>query len=287
MRSDPHHHEDCRCKEQPLAQFLDFENRSSSSVRIEIYQVAGGLIKERPLIGVGPGLFQAAYPDVPVELLHIAHVANAIAAYESVTFTFEDSPFDRYILGDNQALTAAEKRGAFLFYGQAGCASCHSSGLLTDQQFHHLAVPQLGPGKEPEEPLDFGRYRESGDPCDLFAFRTPPLRDVALTGPWMHNGAYATLEAVVRHHLNPVNALLTYDASQLAPDLRVTVLEDAETLNRMLSAPGLEPKPVPALTDGEIASILAFLEALTSPSAIDLTRTIPARVPSGLQVGGN
>ncbi|MCA9935303.1 MAG: hypothetical protein KC415_15315, partial [Anaerolineales bacterium] len=232
-------------------------------------------------------LFQAAYPDVPVESLGIEHVANAIAAYENMTFTFDDSPFDRYIQGDTSALSDAEKRGALLFYGEAGCSSCHSGGLLTDQEFYNLAVPQLGPGKGREQPYDLGRARETGSDCDRFAFRTPPLRDVALTGPWMHNGAFTSLEEVVRHHLNPVDSLQAYDPTQLALILQDTCQDQPEVLAAILATESDSASDQVQLTDEEMQDLLAFLNALTSPSALDLTHTIPTSVPSGLPVGGN
>ena len=86
-----------------------------------------------------------------------------------------------------------------LFYGKADCASCHSGAFQTDHDFHAIAMPQLGPGKGDgfRGREDFGRERVTGDPTDRFRFRTPTLRNVALTGPWGHTGAYATLEAVV------------------------------------------------------------------------------------------
>ncbi|MCB0238120.1 MAG: hypothetical protein KDH08_05655, partial [Anaerolineae bacterium] len=108
-------------------------------------------------------------------------------------FTLLDSPWDRFLAGDDSALSTDAQHGALLFYGDAGCARCHSGNLLTDQEFHNAAVPQLGPGKGRQNPyIDLGRARETGNPDDRFAFRTPPLRNVALTGPWMHNGAFAT-----------------------------------------------------------------------------------------------
>ncbi len=231
-------------------------------------------------------LFRAAYPDVPVESLTIAHVANAIAAYEGAAFTFDDSPFDRYIRGDLDALSDAAKRGAALFYGDAGCANCHSGSLLTDQQFHNLAVPQIGPGKGRDAPYDLGRARETGSDCDRFAFRTPPLRNVALTGPWMHNGAFTTLDAVIRHHLDPAGSLQAYDPTQLPPDLQDTCLNDPEAITAVLaSSESIGDQK--QLSAREMGDLLAFLHALTSPSALDLSATIPQRVPSGLPVGGN
>ncbi|MGB5061720.1 MAG: FG-GAP-like repeat-containing protein [Candidatus Promineifilaceae bacterium] len=232
-------------------------------------------------------LFQAAYPDVPAEALDIQHVANAIGAYENVTFTFEDSPFDRYIQGDRGALSEQAKRGALLFYGDAGCANCHSGGLLTDQQFYNLAVPQIGPGKGREQPFDLGRARETGSDCDRFAFRTPPLRNVAITGPWMHNGAITSLEDVVRHHLNPASRLQDYDPMQLAAALQDTCQDQPEVLAAILATESDSASDQIQLSAAEMQDLLAFLAALTSPSALDLADTIPASVPSGLSVGGN
>ena len=83
-------------------------------------------------------LFQAAYPDVATEDLGFQHAANAIAAFEIDAFTLTDSPYDRYIRGNGDALSESAQRGAMLFFGKAGCANCHSGNLLTDQQHHNI-----------------------------------------------------------------------------------------------------------------------------------------------------
>jgi cytochrome c peroxidase len=232
-------------------------------------------------------LFRAAYPEVPVEALGFQHAANALAAYQAQAFTFEDSPFDRYLHGDRAALSPEAKQGALLFYGKAGCATCHATGLLTDQGFHNMAVPQVGPGKGRDQPLDYGRARETGSDCDLFAFRTPPLRNVAITGPWMHNGAYTTLEAAVRHQLQAVESLKSYDPSQLSPLLKDTCQEQSEVIAAILATADPYAQKGVGLSEAEIRQLIAFLEALTSPSALHLEGLIPASVPSGLPVGGN
>jgi cytochrome c peroxidase len=230
-------------------------------------------------------LFQAAYQGVPVDEMGFEHAANAIAAYEIAAFSFADSPWDRYLNGDVDALSQEAERGAILFYGAAGCGQCHSGSLLTDQQFHNIGVPQLGPGKLDEEKhLDLGRFLETGQHDDRYAFRTPPLRNVTLTTPYMHNGAFATLDAAFRHHLNPTGGLQNYDKNNLPEYFRDTIHSDPElhedilaTLDPLLSAP-------PVLTEDEISDLMAFLEALTSPSAADLSHLVPASVPSGLPV---
>ena len=231
-------------------------------------------------------LFADAYPGTPIEDLGFQHAANAIAAFEAAAFTFLDCPFDQYVGGDDSALTSAQKRGASLFFGKANCSSCHSGPLLTDQRHHNLAVPQLGPGKAPEAPLDFGRARETGDERDLFAFRTPPLRNVAETGPWMHNGAYTSLEGAVMHHLDVVDSLLNYDASQLDPDLQGMVHDDDATIEMILSSIDRRAVRPVRLRAREFADLMAFLDALTSPSLGDVVDTVPDEVPSGLPVDG-
>ncbi len=248
----------------------------------------GVVARLRRIDGYRP-LFAAAYPDAG-DAYDIRHVANAIAAFEVQMGNAPADPWDRFLTGDDSALDADALQGALLFYGQAGCSTCHSGTLLTDQRYHNLAVPQIGPGKGALAPLDPGRAMVSGMPEDLFAFRTPPLRNVALTGPWMHNGAYTSLEAVIRHHLDPVAGLRNYDSSQLAPDLRGHVVTDSSTVAGALRAARLLTTLDPlvatprSLTDQQIDQLLAFLNALTDPAAASLESLVPDAVPSGLPV---
>jgi cytochrome c peroxidase len=229
-------------------------------------------------------MFQAAYPDVPVEELGFEHAANAIAAFEIDAYTMLDSPWDRYLSGEEGALSEDAKQGALLFYGEAGCSSCHSGNLLTDQEVHCLAVPQVGPGKGDESPLDFGRMRETGNPNQRFAFRTPPLRNVAVTGPWMHDGAFSTLEATIRHHINPAESLLAYDPTEhLPPELVDTFQDDPVFLVKLAQSADIEP-PNMTLRDEDIDYLLAFLDALTDPAVSELDSITPDTVPSGLPV---
>ncbi len=230
-------------------------------------------------------LFAAAYPDVPEEELGFQHAANALAAFQIDAFTLLDSPWDRYLAGDDAALSDEAKQGALLFYGAAGCAECHSGNLLTDQQFHNIAVPQFGPGKGRKNAyVDLGHARETQNPDNRFTFRTPPLRNVVLTGPWMHNGAYTTLDETVRHHLDAQEWCEQYDYEQLPADIRSDLVVKTGAMTEMIERiDPLAVEPLP-LTDAEIAQILAFLEALTDPAAADLSHVIPETVPSGLPV---
>ena len=246
------------------------------------------------LVGTGNGatggiaayraLFRAAYPSVAsLDDLNFGHAARAIAAFERSAFTSLATPFDRYIASEVGALTAPQKRGALLFYGRASCVGCHAGPLLSDFQFHALAVPQVGPGKF-EASEDRGRALITGLNADTYRFRTPPLRDVALTGPWMHDGAFASLEAAVRHHLDPAGGLARYDAHQLAAPFAASVDRDGTRNSARASALDLAlPTPGP-LSDADVRDLVDFLHALTDPGAASLATVAPMSAPSGLPV---
>jgi cytochrome c peroxidase len=227
-------------------------------------------------------LFQAAYPAVvDFDDLNFGHAARAIAAFERELWTSLNTPFDRYLRGDVDALSAAAKRGAMLFYGTARCAQCHSGPLMSDLLHHAIASPQVGPGKvEPSE--DRGRALVTNNTLDNYRFRTPLLRNVALTGPWLHSGAFTTLEGVVRHHMDCVGSLATYDPSQLPALFEPTVDTDGnrQAARSMAVAPELATPMT--LSDAEVRDLLDFLHALTDPDMLILTRDLPDSVPSGL-----
>jgi len=231
-------------------------------------------------------LFQAAYPDVTQDALGFQHAANALAAYQIASFSFDDSPWDRYLAGDQKALSPEAKEGALLFYGKADCVKCHAGNLMTDQAYHNLAAPQLGPGKGSRYGIDPGHFLETNDNQERFHFRTPPLRNVTLTAPWFHNGAYTTLEGAVRHHLDPQTALSTYDINQLDASLQGEYrVNEKVAQGIMMNLDPLVSTPL-ELTNEEVDHLLAFLEALTSPSARELEDLVqvPSHVPSGLPI---
>lgn len=118
-------------------------------------------------------------------------IAEAIAAYER-TIISTNSAFDKYYLGDKAAMNQEAQRGMVLFKGKARCILCHNGSNFTDNQFHNLGVPQVGPMKE-----DLGRYHVTRRPEDKAAFKTPTLRSIIETAPYMHDGAFKTLEEVV------------------------------------------------------------------------------------------
>ena len=229
-------------------------------------------------------LLQAAYPALSIDRIGIQHLANAIAAFETKAFTFTNSPWDQYVAGDDQALTDQQKRGAVLFYGKANCAACHAGNLLYDQQNDNILIPNIGPGRPGSAPLDAGVGLITGDPADNFVFRSEPLRNVELTPPYMHDGAYATLEAVVRHYNNIRKDTLNYDTSQLDPRLLDQVHNDVSTIVLMAHTFHDDDLPFLNLGEDEIQDLVGFLKAFTDPAARDLTSVIPTSVPSGLSI---
>lgn len=132
--------------------------------------------------------FEAVYGT---SIVTIDMVAEAIAAFERTVVT-TDSPFDRYVKGDKDALTPLERKGMEIFNGKGHCTACHWGGYFSDGRFHNLGVMPTDPAK-PDE----GRYVITKDEADMGAFKTPTIRDVALRPPYMHNGSEKTLEDVV------------------------------------------------------------------------------------------
>lgn len=118
-------------------------------------------------------------------------IAEAVAAFER-TIISRNSAFDKFVLGEAKALNESAKRGMDLFTSKARCILCHNGPNFTDNQFHNLGVPQVGPQKE-----DLGRYNITLRESDKGAFKTPTLRSITETAPYMHDGAFATLEEVI------------------------------------------------------------------------------------------
>jgi cytochrome c peroxidase len=127
-------------------------------------------------------LFREVFGGPPTK----QRVAQAIDAYVR-KLTTPNSPFDRYVAGDMRALNDAQKRGLMLFVGKAECAMCHRGPNFADDQFHALGVR----GNDP------GRFAITGVEADRNAFKTPTLRNVELTAPYMHDGSLATLRQVI------------------------------------------------------------------------------------------
>jgi cytochrome c peroxidase len=218
--------------------------------------------------------------------------ARAIAEFE-FSLTFANAPIDRFARGERNAMTDDEKRGALLFFGDAWCVSCHAvSGraneMSSDFREHVLAVPQLipkvtnntfdGPGAHE----DFGREDFTGDPGDRYAFRTSPLRDVAVQAAFMHDGAFTSLDAAIRHHLDVVASTRSYSpASQGLPADLAGPIGPIEPELARLDPLVATPK---RLSEEQFRELLAFVrDGLLDPRAKpgNLNKLVPTTLPSG------
>jgi len=172
-------------------------------------------------------LFKKAFGN---EEVNITRIAQAIASYER-TVLAGNSPFDQYMAGDKAAMSPSAVRGMELFNGKANCKVCHSGFNFTDESYHNLGV-----GMNSAKP-DLGRYEITKADSEKGAFKTPTLRNIELTAPYMHDGSESTLWAVVE----------LYNKGGIG--------------NPYLSK---EIKPL-NLSKAEIDDLVAFMQALTGP----------------------
>lgn len=258
-------------------------------------------------------IFQAAYGSTAgaADLITFANIARALGEYQR-SLVFVNSPWRAYVEGENSAISESAKRGAIAFLatpiqGGGGCALCHTGSQFTDQGMHLIAVPQIGPGKGDGDngTQDFGRGRESGQANDRFRFRTPGLLNVEVTGPWMHDGAYASLEDAIRHYSNTEAGVAAYVQNAQWCDLPqfsamancAGLFADASDNQQAIAAQLTNLRaqqdsllPVVSLSETQIADIAAFLRSLTDPCLRDkgcLSPWLPAPGdggPDGLQL---
>ena len=181
----------------------------------------------------------------------VENYAKAVATFERAIIS-DNSPYDQYLAGDLNALSSDQKNGLILFNGKARCSNCHYGPMLSDYDFHTLGIPENP--DSPHFPADSGAYKE-------FKFRTPTLRNVMITGPYMHNGMMETLQDVVEF----MNAGVSQN-----PNITSDMMDNDIT-------------PL-GLSEKEISQIVAFLESLTDE---DFDKGVPTAVPSGLPVGGS
>ncbi len=237
-------------------------------------------------------MFIATFDDVDAPLeINITHIVNAIGAFEALEWQSFDSPFDAFLASDDMALSKPQKRGMGIFFGKGQCSTCHSGKLFTDHQFHALAIPHFGPGRTRNfDPYvrDVGRMGETDRLEDAYRFRTPSLRNISLTAPYGHNGAYPTLRGIIDHHLNPLTALEKWDqkladlpAAPWLASIDFISFEDSREQLRLRN--NVDIKEV-ELSAAEIDDLIAFLHSLTGTHSIKGRLGKPKRVPSGLEI---
>ena len=219
-------------------------------------------------------------------------LARALAEFE-FTLVFADAPIDKFARGQKNAMTEDEKRGALIFFGSGNCVSCHavsgqSNEMFSDFRQHVAGIPQIAPAvgnvtfDGPGANEDFGLEQVTGNPNDRYAFRTSPLRNLALQPAFFHNGCFTRLEDAVRYHLDAIGSAPDYNpvAAGIAADLQGPQGPIAPVLARI--DPALAT-PI-TLSSDEFRQLIAFLRTgLLDPRANphDLRKLIPARVPSG------
>jgi cytochrome c peroxidase len=226
-------------------------------------------------------MFEAAYPGTRFDDMTFAYATNAIAGFIIANFTFDRSPWDRFLGGDDDALTTDQLLGAQDFL-TLKCSICHNGSTFSDLQFHDVALAQFGPGEgvAPNPLDDFGRMNATGNPADIYRFRTAPLRNIELTGPYGHAGQFKELRAFVAHYSQSDIALRNYDPSQIDPILYGTLLNNVDAV---LAARDTLLQGV-VIPDTVVDRLTTYMSALTDPRARDLRSVTPARVPSGLPV---
>lgn len=238
--------------------------------------------------------FGEIFPEIAAgERLRFEHLAAALAEFQ-FTLVRANAPIDRFARGETDAMTAAQKRGALLFFGRANCGECHivrgfANEMFSDFEPHVLGVPQIVPNDAivpfdgPGADEDYGLEQQTGREIDRYKFRTQPLRNAAYQPSYMHNGAYRCLTDAIRHHLDVFGSVGSYTTNHLDPSLRAP-LGPSEPVLRRLHEFIRNP---PELTEEELELIVTFVrDALSDPDAAPaaLRSLVPATVPSGLPV---
>ena len=269
--------------ERPEAAGFDFHG-NNDDMRNEVARRINATAEYRRLFGL-------VFPEVEAGGdVNFTHVAHAIAEFE-FSLVFADAPIDRYARGDVAALSASEKHGAVLFFGEAGCVKCHqvsgaSNEMFSDFREHSIGVPQVVPATKnvafdgPGDDEDFGLAQVTGRETDRYMFRSSPLRNVSLQPAFMHNGAFVTLETAIRHHLDVVASARSYSPAGLASDLRGSVGPIEPVLARV---DPLLRTPV-RLTEIQFNDLVAFVRnGLLDPRAMpsNLRSMVPTTLPSG------
>ncbi len=178
--------------------FQFWDGRAKSLEQQAVGPIANPIEMNLPLdkavekIGAIKG-YQEQFLKVFGQPVSAENIGKAIAAFER-TIVSGDAPFDRLRAGDESAMSLQAWEGMQLFFGKANCSSCHSGANFTDNGFHNIGVGFTNP-----QP-DIGRFEVSKMAGDKGAFKTPTLRDIARTGPYMHDGSLATLEEVVDYY---------------------------------------------------------------------------------------
>ena len=241
---------------------------SSKKLSIDI-QIAKNLEENLPSITITPqelsrvvvNLFNNAYPAVATVNLTPGHIGRAIGAYMATKFSVTNTPFDRYLSGETTALTTIQKQGMVVFYDRARCQRCHSGSALTNDNFEGVGTPHIGFAPFAD---DLGREDNTGNAVDRYKFKTPGLRNVSLSLPLMHNGAFDSIEALVDHYNDIPTSLNNYQLpTTYQANYETTIIVDTNTArnqNRLDQVTDNRLRNGLGLTEVEKASLVEFLK---------------------------
>ena len=206
---------------------------------IEMNQDVGQLSEKLQNIEGYGDLFHEAFEDTVITM---PRIAEALTQFQR-TIQSRKSDFDRFVLGDKDALSDRQLEGLHLFRTKAQCMNCHNGPLFSDFEFHNLGLHYYGRERE-----DLGRFWVTGNDEDVGKFRTPQLRDVMFTAPWFHNGLFGSIEGVIN----------MYNAGMARPEPRPGMKTDDPPYPT--TSPLLQELN---LTDEEMQAIIAFLESIS------------------------
>ena len=219
--------------------------------------------------------FREAFKDKEAPLdkvITFDRITLALAEYQS-SQVFVNNPWRAYLEGRGDLSTKA-KEGALLFYtsvsrGGAGCSQCHSGDFFTNEKYFNLAVPQFGRGNFVYG-QDLGRHPVTRRREDMYAFRVPSLLNVAETAPYGHTGAFADLESMIEHHVNPEKSIKTFDFTlQHLPQFKGLGVKYPEALSNtkavLQQLKSINMSERPPLTKEQMTRLVEFLKVLTDP----------------------
>jgi cytochrome c peroxidase len=241
----------------PIANHEEMLGRGSSLSAEEAWEAVMKRILSGKFAEQYKKLFRKAYPSTPE--YNIAHVGNALAEFQRHQFLANKTPWDLYLNGEEKALTSRMKRGANIFFGKAQCINCHSGEHLSSFGFQSVAIPQIGPGKTDGD--DKGRFEVTQNSADIYRFRVSPLRNTALTAPYMHSGAFQNMWQVIEHYDHPMRSLHHPQWDPKHPQYREDLVLDRSRenmMNRMRSLPMNLPRNL-ALSVEEKRDLYCFL----------------------------
>ncbi|MCH2095550.1 MAG: methylamine utilization protein MauG [Rhodobacteraceae bacterium] len=236
-------------------------------------------------------MFVAAFDHInSPEEVTMVEIGNAIAAFIGTEWKSTDTVYDDFVR-DGNALPENAERGRQLFFGEAGCSGCHNGPLFTDHNFYAIGLPAFGPGRTRRFdpiPRDVGRMGETDSLEDAYRFKTPSLRNVELTGPYGHNGAYPKLTDMIRHMADPATTRASWTReTPILPEApwlaKADFIIQEDRLEMLRQATVSDITPV-QLSDQDILDIEAFLHCLTDKKGNTRPLGVPAWVPSGLSV---